>query len=171
MFGLDPGRTRSLNLSQNSLVGSIPESFSQLKDIESLDLSFNKLYGPIPTPLTGLINSLAVFNVSYNNLSGSIPQGKQFNTFGENSYLGNPLLCGPLTNRSCDTDNWKEPDEEILINDKANIDAVAFYWSLGVTYVTVLVGIFVFICFDSPWRQGWFHLVDAFVRLVQNTCT
>ena len=87
------------------------ETFSKMKDIESLDLSFNKLYGPIPFPLTGL-NSLAVFNVSYNNLSGTIPHGKQFNTFGEISYFRNPLLCGPPTNRSSDINNTKEPDEE-----------------------------------------------------------
>ncbi|KAF8083882.1 hypothetical protein N665_0748s0026 [Sinapis alba] len=160
-------RARSLNLSHNFLAGSIPESLSKMKDIESLDLSFNKLYGPIPFPLTGL-NSLAVFNVSYNNLSGTIPQGKQFNTFGENSYFGNPLLCGPPTNRSCDIiNNTKEPDEE-GVDDETHMDVVDFYWSLGVTYSTFLVGIFLFMCFDSPWRQGWFRLVDAFLRFFFN---
>ncbi|MBA0784811.1 hypothetical protein Gotri_027059, partial [Gossypium trilobum] len=70
---------------------------------ESLDLSSNKLQGRIPTELTNL-GFLAVLNLSQNNLTGPIPQGKQFNTFNNDSYIGNLGLCGlPLSNR-CDND-------------------------------------------------------------------
>ncbi|CAH8359388.1 unnamed protein product [Eruca vesicaria subsp. sativa] len=162
-------RARSLNLSHNSLVGSIPESFSNLKDIESLDLSFNNLHGPVPIPLTEL-NSLAVFNVSYNNLSGLVPRGKQFNTFGEDSYFSNPFLCGLPTDRSCDKNSTKELDQESLdVDSETKFDVVSFCWSLGVTYAMVLLGFFFFVCFDSPWRQRWFLFVDAFVRLFHIT--
>ncbi|KAF3525746.1 hypothetical protein F2Q69_00048921, partial [Brassica cretica] len=131
----DLKRVRSLNLSRNSLSGSIPGRFSNLKSIESLDVSFNKLHGPIPSQLT-MLQSLVVFNVSYNNLSGVIPQGKQFNTFGENSYLGNVLLCGSPTNKSCGTTMSSGEKGEEEEDDKSGlIDVVVLWWSLGSTYV------------------------------------
>ncbi|CAG7902694.1 unnamed protein product [Brassica rapa] len=163
----DLKRVRSLNLSRNSLSGSIPGRFSNLKSIESLDVSFNKLHGAIPSQLT-MLQSLVVFNVSYNNLSGVIPQGKQFNTFGENSYLGNVLLCGSPTNKSCGTTmSSGEKGEEEEDYKTGLIDVVVLWWSLGSTYVTVLIGFMVFMCFDSPWRRAWFCLVDALIDRIK----
>ncbi|CAH8334851.1 unnamed protein product [Eruca vesicaria subsp. sativa] len=147
---------QALNLSHNKLSGLIPESFSGLKNVESLDLSFNMLQGRIPSQLTEL-NSLAVFNVSFNNLFGVIPQGRQFNTFDAQSYLGNPLLCGQSINTSCDSSSFQEADESI-------VDMVSFYWSLAAAYVTILLGIFTSLSFDSPWSRYWFYLVDAFIH-------
>ncbi|KAK9232478.1 hypothetical protein WN943_022724 [Citrus x changshan-huyou] len=46
------GRFKSLyapNMSHNALIGSIPSSFGNLKQIESLDLLMNNLMGKIPT--------------------------------------------------------------------------------------------------------------------------
>ncbi|WZZ27759.1 hypothetical protein YC2023_011160 [Brassica napus] len=76
-------RVCSLNLSRNSFLGLTPESFSNLTDIESLDLSFNMLWGPILQDL-GKLHNRVVFNASYNNLSGSIPTSKSRKTF----YIG-----------------------------------------------------------------------------------
>lgn len=156
----------ALNLSRNYLSGAIPGSFSGMKNVESLDLSFNSLQGQIPTQLTDL-SSLAVFNVSFNNLSGVIPLGKQFNTFDSQSYLGNPLLCGQPTNTSCESNNFQEPDNEVEA-DESTIDMVSFYWSFAAAYVTILIGIFVSLCFDSPWSRFWFYVVDAFIHKARN---
>ncbi|EFH55114.1 leucine-rich repeat family protein [Arabidopsis lyrata subsp. lyrata] len=162
-------KLRTLNLSHNFLSSSIPFSFSKLRDMESLDLSHNMLQGSIPHQLTSL-TSLAVFDVSYNNLLGIIPQGRQFNTFEEDSYLGNPLLCGPPTSRNCETkkspeeaDNGGEEED-----DEAAIDMVVFYFSTALTYVTALIGILVLMCFDCPWRRAWLRIVDAFIVAVKN---
>lgn len=163
----DLKRVRSLNLSRNSLSGSIPGSFSNLRSIESLDLSFNKLHGTIPSQLT-LLQSLVVFNVSYNNLSGVIPQGKQFNTFGEKSYLGNFLLCGSPTKRSCGGTTISSGKEYEDDDESGLLDIVVLWWSLGTTYVTVMMGFLVFLCFDSPWRRAWFCLVDTFIDRVKD---
>ncbi|EOA34826.1 hypothetical protein CARUB_v10022404mg [Capsella rubella] len=130
----------ALNLSHNNLSGVIPESFSRLGNMESLDLSFNQIQGRIPPQLTD-VSSLAVFNFSYNNLSGVIPQGRQFNTF-DTSYLGNPLFCGKPTNLSCDNNNnnnytFQEPDNGVE-SYEITIDMISFYWSFAAAYVTIL---------------------------------
>ncbi|KAB1671257.1 hypothetical protein [Gossypium barbadense] len=71
-----------------------------LKDLESLDLSQNKLSGKIPPQLTTL-TFLEALNLSYNPLEGSIPQGNQFSTFSNDSHRGNPKLCGPPLSKKC----------------------------------------------------------------------
>ncbi|KAK8500772.1 hypothetical protein V6N12_031432 [Hibiscus sabdariffa] len=92
-----------LNLSHNSLTGPIPLLLGDLSELESLDLSSNKLQGRIPTELTNL-GFLEVLNLSQNNLVGVIPQGKQFDTFSNDSYTGNLGLCGLPLSKSCDND-------------------------------------------------------------------
>ncbi|GAB2289469.1 hypothetical protein Dimus_023778 [Dionaea muscipula] len=88
-----------VDLSGNSFTDSIPSSFLNLSDLEHLDLSHNLLSGEIPPQLSEL-TFLSEFNVSYNQLTGHIPQGPQFNTFGKDSFMGNPGLCGsPLDNK------------------------------------------------------------------------
>ncbi|XP_027772806.1 LOW QUALITY PROTEIN: receptor-like protein 19 [Solanum pennellii] len=87
-----------LNLSHNSLTGHIPVEMRNMSTLEALDLSFNQLTGKIPVELASL-TFLAVLNLSHNHLVGRIPQSNQFNTFENDSYLGNSDLCGfPLSN-------------------------------------------------------------------------
>ncbi|XP_048591752.1 receptor-like protein 15 [Brassica napus] len=156
-------RLRALNLSHNYLSGVVPATFSGIRNLESLDLSFNRLHGRIPPQLTEL-NSLAVFNVSYNNLSGAIPQGKQFNTFETLSYLGNLLLCGQPTNTICNNVTSPESDNELVKDDDGQIDMVSFYWSSAATYVTILIGLFASLSFDSLWSRFWFYIVEVFIN-------
>ncbi|KAJ0733396.1 putative leucine-rich repeat domain superfamily [Helianthus annuus] len=96
----------SLNLSNNHFTGHVLTSLGNLKNLESLDLFQNELSGQIPQQLLQL-GFLAFLNVSYNHLDGRIPQGKQFNTFENNSYLGNPGLCGKPLSKKCE--NSKVP--------------------------------------------------------------
>ncbi|KAJ8766536.1 hypothetical protein K2173_023783 [Erythroxylum novogranatense] len=120
---------RVLNLSRNSLSGSIPSSIANMSVLESLDLSSNKLAGEIPRQLTGM-TSLSFINLSYNMLEGPIPQGNQFNTFSNNSYVGNLGLCGDPLSRKCGSDEapqlpesffQEEDDSEIGFNLKASL--------------------------------------------------
>ena len=61
-----------LNLSYNRLHGPIPPELSQLINLQHLDLCHNQFSGPIPSELKRLIN-LVQLNLNENKLSGSIP--------------------------------------------------------------------------------------------------
>ncbi|CAK7357341.1 unnamed protein product [Dovyalis caffra] len=91
---------RLLNLSDNILSGFIPPSIGNLAKLEALDLSQNRLSGKIPQQLVQL-TFLEFFNVSHNHLAGPIPGGNQFNTFQNNSFDGNPGLCGVPLSKKC----------------------------------------------------------------------
>ncbi|GAV71742.1 Pkinase domain-containing protein/LRR_1 domain-containing protein/LRRNT_2 domain-containing protein/LRR_4 domain-containing protein/LRR_8 domain-containing protein [Cephalotus follicularis] len=91
------GRLNLLNLASNDLSGQLPSELDKLSNLEYLDLSGNKFEGEIPNKLP---SSLNVFNVSYNNLSGSVPENLK--RFPPSSFRpGNTLLSlpsGPKTN-------------------------------------------------------------------------
>ena len=44
---------------------------------------------------------MRVFNVSNNDLNGSIPKTHTLQSFGPDSYSSNPQLCGPPTLNTC----------------------------------------------------------------------
>ncbi|GAU17755.1 hypothetical protein TSUD_171430 [Trifolium subterraneum] len=62
-----------------TIKGNIPHSLSYLRNLEWLDLSRNKL------------------------------RGQQFNTFGNDSYGGNTMLCGFPLSKSCKNDEDRSP--------------------------------------------------------------
>lgn len=88
-----------LNLASNGFSGHISTEFNNLTKLRTLYLQNNNFNGSI-----SLLNGrslLQEFNVSFNNLTGQIPQG--LNQFPQSSFLGNSLCGLPL--ESCPQSN------------------------------------------------------------------
>ncbi|KAL4271145.1 hypothetical protein GQ457_13G029630 [Hibiscus cannabinus] len=131
---------RVLNLSHNSFCGNIPSALDNLKDLESLDLSQNSLSGKIPPQLASL-TFLEVLDLSYNQLEGSIPQSNQFDTFSNDSYRGNPKLCGTPLSRKCNEVGLPKPPSPFSRKDeeKSWLDVMSTWQIALVGYVSGLV--------------------------------
>lgn len=63
---------RTLDLSSNNLLGSIPDTLGDLPALFLLDLSHNRLVGQVPQQLQNL-QQLQYLNLSRNGLSGQVP--------------------------------------------------------------------------------------------------
>uniref|UniRef100_K4AJ20 non-specific serine/threonine protein kinase n=1 Tax=Setaria italica TaxID=4555 RepID=K4AJ20_SETIT len=84
-----------LDVSNHKLSGGLPLQLEKLDMLEYL-LSHNMFSGSIPPSLTSL-GSLSTFDVSYNNLEGSIPAGRLLQNASVNWFLHNKGLCGNLS--------------------------------------------------------------------------
>lgn len=88
-----------LDLSYNRLNGSIPGDIGNLSSLQgTVDLSHNLFSGAIPASLGNLPEKVYI-DLTYNNLSGPIPQNGALVNRGPTAFIGNPGLCGtPLKN-------------------------------------------------------------------------
>ena len=88
-----PSRVTELDLSGESLSGTIPAELGTLFELTDLDLSSNSLTGSIPRELGWLLN-LEELRLSGNSLTGCIPVGLQDVATNDLSSL-NLLYCAP----------------------------------------------------------------------------
>lgn len=80
-----------LNIAGNNFSGSLPSSMSDLSALISLDISQNHFTGPLPSNLSSDIQN---FNVSSNDLSGTVPENLR--KFPRSAfYPGNSRLILP----------------------------------------------------------------------------
>ncbi|KAL7164372.1 hypothetical protein ACSBR2_040309 [Camellia fascicularis] len=152
----------NLNLSGNHLKGRIPNNIGNLTQLESLDLSRNKLFGPIPPSLSSL-SYLGHLNMSFNNLSGRIPTGNQLRTLDDPSiYIGNDDgLCGAplnscLNDKSSDGDH-KHVDESEVADET---DFLWFYTGIGPGFLFGLLGACGTLNFKKSWRYAYFQFIE-----------
>ncbi|KAM4080578.1 hypothetical protein ACJW30_11G028100 [Castanea mollissima] len=120
---------KGLNFSHNNLTGCMPQSLGNLTNLEWLDLSSNKLEGEIPIQLVDL-TMLAFLNLSKNYLFGHIPQGKQFNTFTNDSYNENLGLCGFPMTKACGNDEGQQPPPSSTIQEDDFEFENGFHWKV-----------------------------------------
>ncbi|CAI9282875.1 unnamed protein product [Lactuca saligna] len=87
-----------LDLSANFINGSLPEDFGS-GDLVYFNVSHNNISGDIPPEFANKIPTNATVDLSFNNLTGSIPESSVFFNQNERSFAGNSELCGkPLDN-------------------------------------------------------------------------
>lgn len=91
-------RLKIIVLSYNLLSGEIPEGMASLQRLFDLQLDNNMLNGTIPAFNQ---SALKVFNVSDNELSGSIPSTPTLSVLNASSFLGNARLCGSPLGKPC----------------------------------------------------------------------
>jgi Leucine-rich repeat (LRR) protein len=115
----DDGTVRTINLQEADLSGYLPESLSQLTDLETLvlyannlagpfpmvvtqlssllalGLSGNAFYGPIPSQISNLTN-LLFLDLGYNNFSGPLPDSVFTLPKLQRLYLSNVPLFGTI---------------------------------------------------------------------------
>ncbi|XP_022760847.1 receptor like protein 30-like [Durio zibethinus] len=120
---------QALNLSHNNFTGPIPPSYGNLVALESLDLSSNKLGGRIPSQLTNM-TFLEVLDLSENDLVGPIPNGKQFDTFENDSYSGNLGLCSFPLSKQCDNQEGPKPPGPMFVTHEGT-SAIPFIWKVA----------------------------------------
>ncbi|ESR55511.1 hypothetical protein CICLE_v10023797mg [Citrus x clementina] len=145
-----------LNLSQNGLTGNIPASLGNMTALESLDLSFNRLHGRIPEQLLG-VTALASLNLSYNRLRGRIPRGNQFNTFDNDSYIGNIHLCGEPLTVTCSNDGLPKAPPSASTDHEEDETPSWFDWKMAkLGYASgVVIGLSIGYMVFSIGRPRW----------------
>ncbi|KAJ9679624.1 hypothetical protein PVL29_021524 [Vitis rotundifolia] len=154
----------SLNLSRNNLIGPIPTTIGQLKLLDFLDLSQNQLNGGIPDSLSQ-ITGLSVLDLSNNNLSGQIPSGTQLQSFDASTYEGNPGLCGPPLLKKCPEDEFGEVSFTTGLSSKTkdiqdDANDIWFYGSIVLGFIIGFWGVCGALLFNSSWRYVYFQFLS-----------
>ncbi|TKW19551.1 hypothetical protein SEVIR_4G027600v4 [Setaria viridis] len=150
---------KNLNLSRNRLSGHIPETVSRMGSLESLDLSWNQLSGVIPQSMASL-HLLSHLNVSYNNLSGKVPPSSQLQTLGDQDpyiYAGNNYLCSPLVPDSCSEQKGNPVDHE----EHTDGHDVVLYAFSGVGFGIGLAAVWWLLIFSKAVSMRYFQFVDS----------
>ncbi|KAL6964044.1 hypothetical protein U1Q18_035097 [Sarracenia purpurea var. burkii] len=89
-----------LDLSSNLFNGSLPVDFGGER-LRYLNVSYNKVSGSIPLDFARKIPSNASIDVSFNNLTGEIPETMALINQKTESFDGNENLCGMPLKKQC----------------------------------------------------------------------
>ncbi|KAK9112661.1 hypothetical protein Scep_020180 [Stephania cephalantha] len=90
-----------LDLSSNLINGTLPVDFAG-QSVQFLNLSRNSISGQIPVNFANQLKSNTTIDLSFNNLSGEVPETELFLSLKPEWLAGNPKLCGkPLNNNPC----------------------------------------------------------------------
>ncbi|MQM17569.1 hypothetical protein Taro_050539 [Colocasia esculenta] len=138
------GRIRNLqitlNLSFNRLEGPLPREIGKLDKLVSLDVSNNRLSGSIPSEFRGMLSLIDV-NFSNNQFTDQIPIFGPFQKSPSSSFSGNNGLCGEPSNLSCEIYLVTNQDDRHKVSYKIVL-AVVGSGLTAFTTVTIVVLLF-----------------------------
>ncbi|XP_014511501.1 leucine-rich repeat receptor protein kinase EMS1-like [Vigna radiata var. radiata] len=165
------GALLNLNLSYNLLSGHIPKRIGDMKSLESLDLSHNKLSGAISESISSL-SWLSHLNLSYNNLSGPIPIGTQLSTFDSFMYAGNTFLCGPPLPNKCSDDNLQHGnDDEEKDQKEDKVEKLWFYFVIALGYFIGFWAVSGSLLLKRSWRLAYFQYIEESTQRINVSLT
>ncbi|KAL3733456.1 hypothetical protein ACJRO7_022906 [Eucalyptus globulus] len=165
-------------LYENSVTVSIKGNEIELERIFTLftaiDLSHNSFQGDIPGVI-GNLRSLIGLNLSHNHLTGSnqltgrIPQDNHLSTFSNNSFGGNPGLCGTLLPKACSGDAQPPPPSSSSSFDRKGHESWFKQKEVWIGYASgMVIGISIaYIAFETR-RPKW---LTRGVRILEKRAT
>lgn len=107
------GSVQVLDLSSNLLNSSLPLDFGG-DNLQHLNVSYNKIFGSISPEFSKRIPQNATIDLSFNNLTGAIPESLVLINQKTESFSGNSGLCGkPLKNLCSIPSTLSNPPNEI----------------------------------------------------------
>ena len=89
-----------LDLRHNEFTGHIPDTISGLTQLNYLDVSYNNLNGLFPAAICDL-KELTFLNMSYNEIGGRVPKTGSCLNYTSSSFLSNPNMCGEGSKPDC----------------------------------------------------------------------
>ena len=147
----------------NHLTGSIPKNIGKMQCLETLDLSNNRIFGPILGSMSSL-NFLTHLNLSFNKLTGRMPSGSQLQTLNDATiYKGNPLLCGSPLLIKCPGDETSNGLSITDVDDKLGGDdyeRIWFYASIILGFVVGFWSVCGTLLLKKSWRHYYFRFCD-----------
>ncbi|KAF9603464.1 hypothetical protein IFM89_036267 [Coptis chinensis] len=90
----------AVDLSSNLINGSLPKNFGG-ESLNYLNFSYNKISGDIPIEFATKIPANATIDLSFNTLTGEVPETSLFLSQTTEHLAGNPDLCGKHLKNSC----------------------------------------------------------------------
>lgn len=164
-MGSIQGLNIALNLSWNYLSGSIPWELSGLTKLASMDLSHNKLSGNLT--VLGQLENLVSLNVSFNNLTGPLPDTSFFRELPSSVLDGNSGLC----NNGAACFGWINPTDQPGQSGDSGVKLIISLL-FSITAVLMLLGIYFIVKarkirheVDEDREIGWPWQMTLFQKL------
>ncbi|RVW49165.1 Receptor like protein 42 [Vitis vinifera] len=156
-----------MDLSDNKLTGPIPREMGYLSGIHTINLSHNHFSGPIPETFSNL-KEVESLDISYNELTGKTPEMKfQFMTFDQSIMRENPLLCGLPLERSCTPTGPPPATPPTSEKEEIGLWKAIFLWSFVGSYGVAFLGIAAFLYLSSYYRELLFDFIEAHVSFLR----
>ncbi|KAH1147558.1 hypothetical protein GYH30_042621 [Glycine max] len=121
------------------------------------DLSSNNLSGTVPLEMY-MLTGLKSLNLSHNHLMGTIPQEGPNLGSTDLSYIGNLDLCGPPLTKIYPKDEKSDNTKSMVEEDDDDKYEVYswFYMGLGIGFAVGFLGVLGIIFFNSRCRHAYF---------------